>query len=356
MAENKTVPDFDGLTKALQVTKRLVDATGEVILIEDEAAGIRALGFPTAGAGRWKVPPVPPELVRDNWLFEHLAIGWPSYLTWTPANPRTGEGATLVDGRVRLAERYQPRPAGPVAVDVWLSHYGTPDHHRVLAALLRRPETGIRKRTLQQTLHRLQAARLNRVLKALIEAGFVSIVNGCLTLPIPVRSLLRRPGILVSRPIPARALTIRRGETRLNRATDRRFAPGTRENERLPFAQLQGRTTTSSPRRPRRLPPRRTSAWGRSMRAKKGGYARQQQCRLLGINPTEKATMVRLARQKLKGQNEPSAPLNAAMARRRSSTTPPWLDPVQIRLKREADAAWLDASLIHQEQLRRRRG
>jgi len=100
----------------------------------------------------------------------------------------------------------------------------------------------------------------------------------------------------------------------------------------------------------------RDSAWGRHMLAIVGGRARQRQCRAQGKHPTQKATMVRLARQKLKKQNEPSAPLNAAMASHRSSTTPPWLDPVQIRLKREADAAWLDASLKHQEQWRRRSG
>jgi hypothetical protein len=37
-----------------------------------------------------------------------------------------------------------------------------------------------------------------------------------------------------------------------------------------------------------------TSAWGHSMRSKKGGYARQRQCRALGIHPTAKATAVRL--------------------------------------------------------------
>ena len=37
--------------------------------------------------------------------------------------------------------------------------------------------------------------------------------------------------------------------------------------------------------------------WGRSMAAKRGGYARQMQCRLDGKNPTLKATYVRLMRQ-----------------------------------------------------------
>jgi hypothetical protein len=47
----------------------------------------------------------------------------------------------------------------------------------------------------------------------------------------------------------------------------------------------------------RTLPPIATSDWGRSMRAKKGGYARQRQCRALGIHPTAPATTARLARR-----------------------------------------------------------
>src|SRR5712692_3373806 len=41
-----------------------------------------------------------------------------------------------------------------------------------------------------------------------------------------------------------------------------------------------------------------SSAWGRKMLAKRGGYARQRQARAHGINPTEKATRVRLAKQR----------------------------------------------------------
>jgi hypothetical protein len=42
------------------------------------------------------------------------------------------------------------------------------------------------------------------------------------------------------------------------------------------------------------------------MRTKRGGYARQQQCRHLGIHPTEKATAARLRKQKMRMRNEPS--------------------------------------------------
>src|SRR5262249_20352012 len=40
------------------------------------------------------------------------------------------------------------------------------------------------------------------------------------------------------------------------------------------------------------------SNWGKQMLAKRGGYARQRLARARGINPTEKATRVRLARQR----------------------------------------------------------
>ena len=43
-----------------------------------------------------------------------------------------------------------------------------------------------------------------------------------------------------------------------------------------------------------------TSAWGRSMRAKRGGLAVQRKYRLEGRHPTKKATQVRLAKQRRK--------------------------------------------------------
>jgi hypothetical protein len=42
---------------------------------------------------------------------------------------------------------------------------------------------------------------------------------------------------------------------------------------------------------------RRSSDWGKWMLAKRGGYARQRQCRALGIDPTAQATAARMARR-----------------------------------------------------------
>lgn len=43
-------------------------------------------------------------------------------------------------------------------------------------------------------------------------------------------------------------------------------------------------------------PPVGTSEWGKWMLAKRGGYARQRQCRALGVNPSRAANAARLAR------------------------------------------------------------
>jgi hypothetical protein len=77
-----TTPDYAALVKLLPTLRCLVDGCGEVTLIADEAALIRSLGF-DAHAGRWRVPPVTPELVRDNPLLENLSIGWESALDAT---------------------------------------------------------------------------------------------------------------------------------------------------------------------------------------------------------------------------------------------------------------------------------
>lgn len=69
-------PNYERLVKLFPILHNLVDGCGEVILSEEEATRIQELGFPGVAAGRWKVPPVPPDLVRDNQLLEHLSIGW----------------------------------------------------------------------------------------------------------------------------------------------------------------------------------------------------------------------------------------------------------------------------------------
>lgn len=70
-----TTPNYAALVNMVPTLRNLVDACGEVTLTGDEAAFVRSLGF-HASDGRWRVPPIPPELVRDNPLLENLSIGW----------------------------------------------------------------------------------------------------------------------------------------------------------------------------------------------------------------------------------------------------------------------------------------
>src|SRR5258705_12861566 len=70
-----TASDYPGLVKLLPLLRILPDALGETMLTTEEAARIRSLGF-AAETGRWKVPPLPPELVRGNQLLENFSDGW----------------------------------------------------------------------------------------------------------------------------------------------------------------------------------------------------------------------------------------------------------------------------------------
>jgi|SRR5437588_8465459 len=73
--EATTASDYPGLVKLLPLLRTFPDALGETTLTTEEAAHIRSLGF-AAEAGRWKVPPLPPELVSGNQLLENFSTGW----------------------------------------------------------------------------------------------------------------------------------------------------------------------------------------------------------------------------------------------------------------------------------------
>jgi hypothetical protein len=101
-----------------------------------------------------------------------------------------------------------------------------------------------------------------------------------------VREALRQADFGVSRPAQPRAQTDRG-------ATGRKHA---RQRRRRYYESRDGRlhVMPALVRGRRSLPPVGTSSWGRSMLAKKGGLARQRQCRALGIHPTAEATARRL--------------------------------------------------------------
>jgi hypothetical protein len=58
-------PDYERLLKLLPRLNRFPDAIAETTLTSEEAGKIRALGF-HAEAGRWKIPWIPFEVVRDG--------------------------------------------------------------------------------------------------------------------------------------------------------------------------------------------------------------------------------------------------------------------------------------------------
>lgn len=77
-----------------------------------------------------------------------------------------------------------------------------------------------------------------------------------------------------------------------------------------------------------------TPEWGRSMLAKRGGYAVQQRYRMEGKDPTEKATRVRVLRQKaMKAQDAQKAQEAQETHLPRNWTISPWISPPDTVVK-----------------------
>jgi hypothetical protein len=149
------------------------------------------------------------------------------------------------------------------------------DEQRVLGSLIRRPFGRVRKRALQQRLHRLPAVRLNRALAALIVSGAVTrTADGLLLSAAAHAALTASPEVNRERVV--RAQTDR---------SDGVPAPRPRPTSLRLHETRDGRlcATPAVVHGRRTLPPVGTSAWGRSLRAKKAAYARHQRCLALGI-------------------------------------------------------------------------
>ena len=150
------------MVKLLPVLKHFVDGCGEVTLSEQEAERIRPLGFRNVAAGRWKVPPVPPELVRDNPLLEHLSIGWDSRHTEAQPIPTKEDGQqpkTPTSKYSSEAARRQSRA------------------HELPIKILRAVETvkgKIQKRRLQQRFWRYPVQSFNNALRELLADQIVN--------------------------------------------------------------------------------------------------------------------------------------------------------------------------------------
>ncbi len=193
-------PDYEGLVKLLSVLRNFVDACGEVRINNEEAARISTLGFP-AKAGRWRVPPVPPELVTDNHLLEHLALGWthaqsvpqePTGQTKTLdqsagtaratpkslSSPQLSAGDAVTLGREKAPESKDGKSHPEKAASRAVEHRGptswTKEELKILEIVRVSPGAGISKRRLQQRLWRIPARRLNRALRSLEARGILA--------------------------------------------------------------------------------------------------------------------------------------------------------------------------------------
>lgn len=175
-------PDYAALVKLLPTLRNLVDGCGDVSLTDEEAELIRSLGF-AAQSGRWRVPPVPPELVRDNPLLENRSIGWSSRQNDPPASSVRIPEARVEGSRVAVQDVPATEGARPgefrrtkePSARLRQARGGDDSEVSALAAKIlvsvKRNGGEITKRRLQQNLWRYQATTFNKALKRLAKRG-----------------------------------------------------------------------------------------------------------------------------------------------------------------------------------------
>jgi hypothetical protein len=175
---------YAALLELLPTLHHLVDACGEVWLTGEEAARIEKLGFP-AQAGRWHVPPVPPELVAGNPLLEHLSIGWRP--PQTAAQPPSDNPSSEVLGREEpVAPQVQlesEASAGQQSQTLPMRSSSTSavgdsvieQLETKILAVIERHGGQVHKRRLQQTLWRFPAAAFNQAIESLVHREAVNI-------------------------------------------------------------------------------------------------------------------------------------------------------------------------------------
>jgi hypothetical protein len=181
-----TASDYAALVKQLPTLRNLVDACGEVTLTAEEAAKLRSLGF-RAEEGRWKVPPVPPDLVRDNPLLEHLSIGWDSGRNEAASIPIQitapqvkDAGATVQHQPAREAEicgRYEMshRPTATSTQAPAGAHLEACELASKILTAVERNRGEITRRTLQQKFWRYKATIFNQALRQLARCGRITL-------------------------------------------------------------------------------------------------------------------------------------------------------------------------------------
>lgn len=184
-------PDYAALVNLFPILRNCVDGCGEVTLTVEEAERIRSLGF-VADAGRWKVPPLPFELVRDNPLLENLSIGWDTYHAENPVTAANGTRKDVEVRRNKIGSEYGFQAPvtpdrisainNPIPTRTRVSQWNDP---QVLALSLKiqgaiqRHGGQIAKRRLQQRFWRYPARIFNQALERLVIRGQVILTNNC---------------------------------------------------------------------------------------------------------------------------------------------------------------------------------
>ncbi len=169
-------PDYATLVKLLLVLRRLPDATGETTLTPEESAKVRSLGF-TAESGRWKCPPLPPQLTRDNPLLEPLSAGWNNQSA-LPAIPRIESSRESRTARHQGGEAPVTQQPPVKQIDACFGQqrierpalpYGQDQETKLVEKLLlkmreraQRADKPMRRRRLQQLYWRYPAKVFNR--------------------------------------------------------------------------------------------------------------------------------------------------------------------------------------------------
>jgi len=279
------MPHYDYLIHLLQTARSQVNiGRREIDLSVGQAAILRASDLLTAVAGPWKIPLLPANVLKRNCLPEWLAEGTPP--VHPPAEvPKVEQEIStegnIVPGRGTIVPRtsYSAEPGllySPERLSAWIRVTASKDERSLLRSLGRQG-TPQPKRAPQQRMHRLGAKRFNLAPKGLKDLGIVSRDCRQLELREGVREVLNRLGLGVNRRTRERAVANHRARPERVRSVRKVGIQVNVHGQQVPVE-----------RRRRPLPPRGTSDWGRSMHARRGGYARQRQCRRLGINPTAK--------------------------------------------------------------------
>jgi hypothetical protein len=177
-------PDYAALVRLFPVLRNCVDGCGEVTLTADEAAQIRLLGFP-AEEGRWRVPPLPPELVRDNPLLEHLSIRWDARETLGQPNSTKGgreDSKSAVPHAPASTSDVQSQRTGDEAKRQVPAEEALAELRRKILRSVENAGGSILKRHLQKKFWRFRAKAFATALGDLIHGGSLRLEGNCVVI------------------------------------------------------------------------------------------------------------------------------------------------------------------------------